>query len=68
MTQPSEPERTVTVPFREYMSLYKDSCTLEELRSKGVDNWEGWDEIDHDWIQDTCRDERNRRIHGEAQQ
>lgn len=60
----TEPERTVTITFREYMDLFKDSVTLNELEAQGVDNWGGYDEIDRDRIATDCRTERNRIIHG----
>jgi len=62
----AQSERTVTISFREYMQLFKDSCLLAELQAGGVDNWGGWDEINRDRIAATCRAERNRIIHGDG--
>ncbi len=61
-----QPGRTVTIAFREYMSLFKASATLDELIDAGVDNWSGYDNVDRDRIAAVCRAERNRHIHGEG--
>lgn len=61
----AEPEPTVTIPIREYMDLFKDSATLAGLESAGVDNWEGYGEVDWDQIDADCQTERE-RLAGES--
>jgi hypothetical protein len=36
-------ETMVSISFKEYDQLLKDSQFLECLRGCGVDNWDGWD-------------------------
>jgi hypothetical protein len=36
----------VTIPINVYRSLIRDSWDLESLRSMGVDNWSGYDEVE----------------------
>lgn len=54
------PEVTIQITKDEYMELYRDSMTLQALEAAGVDNWEGYDEIDREWIDEQCEKEEER--------
>lgn len=55
-----DPRITIQISKDEYMDLYRDSMTLMALDSAGVDNWIGYDEVDHDWIDKQCKEEEER--------
>lgn len=45
-------EKVVVLPLKRYVELIEDSAVLDELYSAGVDNWDGYDEIDRNAITD----------------
>lgn len=44
------PVVTIEIDKDEYMELYRDAMLLRALEAAGVDNWEGWDEVDREWV------------------
>jgi hypothetical protein len=51
---------TVTIPTDEYLRLVEDSANLDGLRAAGVDNWDGYSEVDWDAIESTVESARTR--------
>lgn len=46
------PDGNVTLPRAEYLRLLRASLTMDALEAAGVDNWEGYGEVDHGEIED----------------
>lgn len=46
------PETTIQIEQDEYMDMYRDVMLLRALEAAGVDNWEGWDQVDRDWVEE----------------
>lgn len=42
-------KETVTIPLVDYLSLLDDSLLLELLHANGVDNWEGYEEVQREY-------------------
>jgi hypothetical protein len=49
---------TVTIATDEYLRLVEDSANLDGLRAAGVDNWDGYSEVDWDAIESTVENAR----------
>jgi hypothetical protein len=45
-------DETITIPKSTYLEYLESHLELEALRAAGVDNWEGYSEVDHGAIED----------------
>jgi hypothetical protein len=45
-------DETITILKSTYLGYVESHLTLEAARAAGVDNWEGWSQVDWEGIED----------------
>ena len=52
-----DPQETIQITLDRYMDMFRDVQNLQALEGAGVDNWDGYSEVDWDAIDEACKKE-----------